>query len=145
MDALIEQPLQSPTSPTLRERRTTSTAGRRINARDAERLQLRGRLADKLACLEDGHFLVLQTRDDEPYYVQFAAHGADGLWAEAVSNRFLHGWRRLDRTAHGRPPAWDGALPPTSATARSTGGGPSLPATRSTRPPAWRWTNCAGY
>lgn len=102
MNALIQEPPPSPISPVRLERRTTPAAGRRLNARDAEWLQLRGRLADTLGCLEDGHFLVLQTRDDEPYYVQFAAHGADGLRAEAVSNRFLHGWRRLDRTAHGR-------------------------------------------
>lgn len=44
----------------------------------------------------------MQTRDDEPYYVQVADAGPEGLRVEAVSNRFLTGWRRLDATAHAR-------------------------------------------
>jgi hypothetical protein len=55
-----------------------------------------------LGCLELGHFLILQTRDDEPYYVQVAAGGPEGFRMEAVSNRLLTGWRRLDATAHAR-------------------------------------------
>jgi hypothetical protein len=55
-----------------------------------------------LGCLEAGHYLILQTRDDEPYYVQVAAGRPEGYRVEAVSNRFLTGWRRLDATAQAR-------------------------------------------
>jgi hypothetical protein len=89
-------------SPVLRGRSTAAAAGRRVNARDAEWLALTTRLGEALGCLEAGQFLILQTRDDEPYYVQFAAGGAEGLKMEAVSNRFLQGWRQLDDVAHGR-------------------------------------------
>jgi hypothetical protein len=34
--------------------------------------------------------------------VQFAADGEDGFLVEAVSNRFLNGWERLDATGEGR-------------------------------------------
>ena len=63
---------------------------------------MKRRLAESIGCLEAGHYLVVQTRDEDAYYVQFAAGGPEGLRAEAVSNRFLSGWRRLDDTAHGR-------------------------------------------
>jgi hypothetical protein len=71
-------------------------------ARRAEWASLEARVGEALGCLEDGHFLILQTRDEEPYYVQFAEDGDGGMRVEAVSNGFLHGWRRLDSTAKGR-------------------------------------------
>lgn len=52
--------------------------------------------------LEAGHFLILRTQEEQPYYVQVPAEGAGGFRIEAVSNRFLNGWRRLDATAEGR-------------------------------------------
>ena len=76
--------------------------GHRSRRRATEWAGLETRLAKALACLEDGHFLILSTRNDDPYYVQFAAGGPQGMRAEAVSNRFLEGWRRLDRTAEDR-------------------------------------------
>jgi hypothetical protein len=76
--------------------------GARINARNAEWQHFRGRLTEALGCLEAGYYLILQSRDKDPYYVQFAAGGADGIRAEAVSNSFLPAWRRLDATAIGR-------------------------------------------
>ena len=78
---------------------------RRINARDAEWRNVTSRLAEALGCLEEGHFLFLETRGDSacyPYYVKFAAGGGEGFRVEAVSNRFLSGWQRLDATAEGR-------------------------------------------
>jgi hypothetical protein len=62
-------------------------------------------LAEALGCLEEGHYLCLEARGDtpyHPYYVRFAADGEDGFLVEAVSNRFLKGWERLDATAEGR-------------------------------------------
>lgn len=86
--------------------------GHRPRRRAAEWVGLGTRLAKALACLEDGHFVILATRNDDAYYVQFAAGGPQGMQAEAVSNRFLEGWRRLDRTAgdHLRRLGW---RPPT--------------------------------
>ncbi len=78
---------------------------RRINARDAEWRNVTSRLAEALGCLEEGHFLCLETRGDSPcypYYVQFAAGGGEGFRVEAVSNRFLSGWQCLDSTAERR-------------------------------------------
>ena len=78
---------------------------RRANPRDAEWRNVTCRLADALGCLEEGHFLCLEARGGSPsypYYVQFAAGGDDGFLVEAVSNRFLSGWERLDATAEGR-------------------------------------------
>jgi hypothetical protein len=75
---------------------------RRIDGRDADWNRLNRKLTETLGCLEPGHFLILQTRDHEPYYVQVAAGGLEGFRMEAVSNRFLTGWRRLDATAHAR-------------------------------------------
>lgn len=76
--------------------------GRQPSQRAAEWAALEACLAKALACLEDGHFLTVTTRDEDSYYVQFAAEGAEGMRAEAVSNRFLDGWRRLDRIAEDR-------------------------------------------
>ena len=94
---------------------------------------LQTKLAEVLGCLDDGHFLTLTTRDDEPYYVQFAVH--DGIHAEAVANRHLAVWRQLDaigldrlRRLGWRPPSdigdaevnrWRDYLP---------GGDPAVPA-----------------
>jgi hypothetical protein len=78
---------------------------RRTNPRDAEWQNVAGRLAEVLGCLEEGHFLCLEARGDtpyHPYYVQFASGGDAGFLIEAVSNRFLSGWERLDATAEGR-------------------------------------------
>jgi hypothetical protein len=83
-------------------------AGRRgkgINPRDAEWQNVTNRLAEVLGCLEEGHYLCLEARGESPYhpyYVQFAAGGDEGFRVEAVSNRFLTGWERLDATAEGR-------------------------------------------
>jgi hypothetical protein len=95
---------------------------KRVNPRDAEWHYVTGRLAEALECLEEGHFLGLEARGDTPYlpyYVQFAANGDDGFLVEAVSNRFLSGWERLDATAEGRlrrlgwrPPTDIGEGPP---------------------------------
>ncbi len=81
---------------------TQQNPPRRAAARRREWEAFESGLAQVLGCLEDGHFLILSTRDEEPYYVQFAAEGDEGMRVEAVSNRFLHGWRRLDATAEGR-------------------------------------------
>jgi hypothetical protein len=59
-------------------------------------------LGEVLGCLEEGHNLTVQTREDEPYFVQFSSSSAAGMTVEAASNRFLHGWRRLDRIAEER-------------------------------------------
>jgi hypothetical protein len=78
---------------------------KRENPRDAEWRNVSCRLADALGCLEDGHSLSLEARRGSPahpYYVQFAAGDDDGFLVEAVSNRFLSGWERLDATAEGR-------------------------------------------
>jgi hypothetical protein len=78
---------------------------RRSNPRDAEWQNVTTKLAEALGCLEEGHFLCLEARGDSPYhpyYVQFAAGGEEGFFVEAVSNRFLTGWERLDATAEGR-------------------------------------------
>jgi hypothetical protein len=78
---------------------------RRINARDGEWQNVTNRMAEVLGCLEEGHYLSLEARGDSPYhpyYVQFAADGDEGFLVEAVSNRFLSGWQRLDATAEGR-------------------------------------------
>jgi hypothetical protein len=72
---------------------------RRPSERACEWAALESRLSRSLACLQDGHFLILETREDDGYYVQFAAEGSQGMRVEAVSNRFLDSWRRLDRTA----------------------------------------------
>jgi hypothetical protein len=74
----------------------------KTNTRQSEWNLLEQRLAVALGCLEEGHFLILETHDEEPYYVQFACDGEEGMRAEAVSNRFLAGWRRLDSIAEGR-------------------------------------------
>jgi hypothetical protein len=71
---------------------------RRTSARRQEWTGLTARLADTIEVLEDGHYLGLQFRAGVPYYVQVAVTSA-GLRAEAVSNRFLEGWQRLDATA----------------------------------------------
>jgi hypothetical protein len=83
------------------------TRGRRrvVNLRDTEWQNVTVRLAEALGCLEEGHYLCLEARADSPYhpyYVQFAADGDEGFLVEAVSNRFLTGWERLDATAEGR-------------------------------------------
>lgn len=75
---------------------------RRVSARRHDWEVLTTRLADTLGCLEAGHFLILEGQGDPGYYVQFAAGGAEGMRVEAVSNRFLDGWQRLDRTAVAR-------------------------------------------
>jgi hypothetical protein len=69
-------------------------------------------LSAALGSLEGGHYLILQTRGEADYYVQFAAGGSEGLRAEAVSNKCLEGWKRLDATSERqlrrlgwRPPA----------------------------------------
>lgn len=52
------------------------------------------RLADTLAALQDGHYLIL----DHPatgHYVQFAAQGPDGLRAEARANVYIPPARQL--------------------------------------------------
>lgn len=78
-------------------------SGTKTNVRKAEWASLERRLAAALGCLEEGHYLILETRgEEEPYYVQFACDGEEGFRAEAVSNRFLSGWRRLDSIAEGR-------------------------------------------
>lgn len=60
------------------------------------------KLAESLAALEAGHRLILEARQEDSYYVQFASDGADGYRVEAVSNRFLQGWKRLDAIAENR-------------------------------------------
>lgn len=70
---------------------------RRMGLRRQEWDDLTTRLADTIKVLEDGHYLSLQFRA-VPYYAQVAVT-ADGLRAEAVSNRFLEGWQRLDGAA----------------------------------------------
>ena len=92
---------------------------RRSNTRDVEWRTVTSRLAEALGCLDEGHFLCLKTRGDSPYYVQFAAGGGEGFLVEAVSNRFLSGWQRLDATAEGRLRRL-GWRPPTDI-----GGGPA--------------------
>jgi hypothetical protein len=75
---------------------------RRISARNAEWLAFQGGLAGVLGCLESGHYLIIETRDTDAYYVQFAADGSGGCRIEAVADRFLADWRRLDDTAKNR-------------------------------------------
>jgi hypothetical protein len=88
-----------------RQKDRRSTGRRSVKARPTQRasewLTLRGGLVAALGCLEDGHYLILQSRDEIGYYVQFAA-GVDGPRAEAVSNKFLEGWKRLDAIAEAR-------------------------------------------
>jgi hypothetical protein len=90
---------------------------RRGSVRRREWDELSSRLADTLEILEDGHYLVLGHRPG-PYYVQVAVD-PDGMRMEAISNRFLEGWQRLDATATDRlrrlgwkPPADIGDGPP---------------------------------
>ena len=99
--------------------RKTGAGGRRVSVREAEWQDLTDRVTESLGCLEDGNCLILQTRDDEPYYVQVRVEGQDAYAMEAVSNRFLHGWRQLDPTAESRlralawrPPTDIGEGPP---------------------------------
>lgn len=75
---------------------------RPVNARQMEWETLQARLGEALGCLEDGHFLLLTTRDEEPYYVQFAVSDSEGIRAEAVANRYLAEWRRLDAIGEDR-------------------------------------------
>ncbi len=107
------------------EPRSEARRGRGSSERASEWQALVSRLAEALGCLEEGHFLILQTREEAPYYVQFGGGGAQGMRVEAVSNRFLEGWRRLDATALARLRRLGWRPPPTSATARSTGGAAS--------------------
>jgi hypothetical protein len=76
--------------------------GRGPDERAGEWNALRVALGATLGNLERGQYLILQTRGEGDYYVQFAAGGTDGLIAEAVSNRSLDGWKRLDPTSERR-------------------------------------------
>jgi hypothetical protein len=102
MNASIRHPARQAEIPARLPQVNNPSPRGRINAREAGWQWLAQALAVVLGCLEGGHFLILSTRDDEPYYVQFACGGREGMRVEAVSNRFLGGWRRLDRTAEGR-------------------------------------------
>jgi hypothetical protein len=70
--------------------------------------ELRENLADALAHLEDGQFLVVSVigtgveQDDTSYFVQFAGQGSEGLWGEAVANAFLADEKRLSDVAVGK-------------------------------------------
>ncbi len=55
-------------------------------------------LGPTLANLRQDQFLILETQRDV-YYVQFAGHGSFGMRAEAVSNGYLDGTRRLSAKA----------------------------------------------
>jgi hypothetical protein len=76
--------------------------GRGPGKRAAEWNALRLALGPALRSLESGQWLILQTRGEGDYYVQFAAGGSDGLRAEAVSNKSLDGWKCLDTIAERR-------------------------------------------
>ena len=67
----------------------------------AERWEaLRSGLETALRWLEEGQYLIIAERATGSYFGQFAAQGADGMLAEAVSNRFP---RRLETPGrHGR-------------------------------------------
>ena len=86
----------------------------------AERWEaLRSGLETALRWLEEGQYLIIAERATGSYFVQFAAQGAEEMLAEAVSNRFLDGWKRLDATAEARlrrlgrrPPVEIGDGPP---------------------------------
>lgn len=95
------QPVTELSAPLHRPKPAT-TRSRQASARDAEWQQATAKLSEVLGCLEEGHFLILQTRDESPYYVQFAAEGPAGIRVEAVSNRFLEDWQSLDRIAQSR-------------------------------------------
>ncbi len=71
---------------------------RRVSTRRRGWDRLTARLADTIEVLEEGQYLGLQLRAGVPYYVQLAVT-SEGVRAEAVSNRFLEGWQRLDATA----------------------------------------------
>lgn len=77
-------------------------ASERLAGRAREWESLRLGLAASLDCLERDQFLILKTRGPAGYYVQVAHGGSEGVRAEAVSNRFLTGWERLDATAEAR-------------------------------------------
>jgi hypothetical protein len=74
---------------------------RRMTARRRDWDCLTTRLTDTIEVLEEGHHVAVQFRGGIPYYVQVAVT-TEGLRAEAVSNRFLDGWQRLDGTATAR-------------------------------------------
>lgn len=71
-----------------------TVAGRRA-ATETEWTRVRGRVAQSLPALEPGFFLVLETRDDDPYFVRVQSRGSDGLLAEAASAALLPEWKRL--------------------------------------------------
>ena len=71
-----------------------TVAGRRA-ATESEWTRTRNQIAQSLPALEQGFFVVLETRDDDPYYVRVLSKGPDGYRAEAVASLFLPEWKQL--------------------------------------------------
>jgi Tfp pilus assembly protein PilF len=79
---------------------------------------LRHGLADALRALQADEYLILAAKGKN-YFVQFAAHGAEGVRIEAVSNTYLDGTDRLSAAACGALRAL-GWRPPTYVPATDT-------------------------
>jgi len=66
---------------------------------NAEWDQFASELSRALSTLDEGRFLIIETNPEMYYYVQFAGGGAFGVRAEAVSNGYLYGSRKLSDKA----------------------------------------------
>ncbi len=74
---------------------TKPTVAVRRTATESEWTRTRNQITQSLTALEPGFFLVLETRDDDPYYVQILSKGTEGFRAEAVASLVLPEWKRL--------------------------------------------------